>query len=81
MKRGFLEDLGLLVGIEDLGSDEFVEGLARMLAQEGVGFRGIGLLRVSLFGSEVARTKGEALTIFLFTFRIFLEPCQCQCAL
>lgn len=41
------EDLGLLIGVDDAGGDELIDGLALVFGEEGVGFRCVGLAGVS----------------------------------
>jgi hypothetical protein len=43
LKLWLLFDLSLLISIDDLLLDKFVEGLVRMLAQNAVGLRGVRL--------------------------------------
>jgi hypothetical protein len=45
LQGGLLQDLGLLVGVDDAGGDELVEGLFRVLAEKGVGFGSVELLK------------------------------------
>lgn len=48
LQCGLLEDLCFLVGVDDSGGDELVNALALVLGQEGVGFRSVGLVSVSV---------------------------------
>jgi hypothetical protein len=42
-----LQDLGHLIGVDDLGSNKLVKGLVRVVGNEGVGLGGMGLGRYS----------------------------------
>jgi hypothetical protein len=46
LQGGFLEKLGFLVGIDDLGGNEIVEAFARVLGSEGIGFGSVRLRNI-----------------------------------
>lgn len=75
----FLEDLGLLIGIDDAAGDKLVEGLARGFLEDGVRLGCVGLgkcqCRLTKPRENPANSEGKAgrLTIFLLMLRMFLS--------
>jgi hypothetical protein len=82
LELGLLHGLLLLVRVDDLGSDELVEGLALVLLDDDKGLGAVGLVerggvrRLLVFPGCYPPRARDRLTIFLERFRIFLDAAQ-----